>query len=165
MNLHPILDFHHRLVDSVIISCVPLLDVSQDVFEFVEQTRGDIGGFDCELQLSMSYEQVPLHPTKYAKMKVIESFAKRMLERNREITLEQVRLIASDVNGKPSSRTLCPTDSRKPVDQLMFDGSGTELPPIVFYDIIDLPDRTFSIKRGRVTDEPVMRKKFKQLDG
>ena len=98
-------------------------------------------------------------------MKVIETFAKRMLERNREITLEQVRLIASDVNGKPSSRAVCPTDSRKPVDQLMFDGSGTELPPIVFYDIIDVSDRTFS-KRGRVTDEPVLaRKKFKQLDG
>jgi hypothetical protein len=98
-------------------------------------------------------------------MKVIETFAKRMLERKREITVEQVRLIASDVNGKPSSRALCPTDSRKPIDQLMFDGNGTELPPIVFYDIIDVSDRTFSIKRGRVTDEPVTRKKFKQLDG
>ena len=99
-------------------------------------------------------------------MKVIETFAKRMLERNREINLEQVRLLASDVNGKPSSRAVCPTDSRKPVDQLMFDGSGTELPPIVFYDIIDVSDRTFSIKRGRVTDELALtRKKFKQLDG
>ena len=67
MNLHPILDFRRRLVDSVIVSCVPMLDVLQDVVEFVEQTRGDIEGFDCELQLSMSYEQVSLHPTNYAK--------------------------------------------------------------------------------------------------
>jgi len=54
-------------VDAVIISCVPLLDILQDVFEFVEQTQGDIVGFDCKLQLSMSYEEVPLHPTNYAK--------------------------------------------------------------------------------------------------
>jgi hypothetical protein len=68
LNLHPILDFHRRLVDPVTVSCVPLLDVLQDVFEFVEQARGDIEGFDCELQFSMTYEQVPLiHPTNYAK--------------------------------------------------------------------------------------------------
>jgi|SRR5271170_102618 hypothetical protein len=100
-------------------------------------------------------------------MKVIETFVKRMLERGCEITVEQVRLIASDVSGKPSSRALCPTDSRKPVDQLMVDGSGTELPPIVFYDILDVSDRTSSVKRGGVMEPDgllPMRKRLKQVD-
>ena len=96
-----------------------------------------------------------------------EIVAKGLLEYGREIHWTQIKLTRSDSFGKPSCEKPLPLDSSSPVNQLMFDQNGAELPPIVFYEILESPLGVFSNKRTRAVDaaeESLLTKKFKSHD-
>lgn len=93
-----------------------------------------------------------------------EIMARGLLEYGREIHWTQIKLTPSDSLGKPSCETLLQLDSSSPVNRLMFDQNGAELPPIVFYEILEFPLGVFSNKRTRAVDPAevfMLTKKFK----